>query len=75
MGNTIQYKLLFRNQSKDSKGAIYDLVRETKMYVFLRQENGFHTFRVHKNTLNVKGINNEKGYKFDVPRAISLEKV
>ena len=76
MNQNTQYQLLFRNQSIYSKNSIYNLVRETKMYVFLRQENGFHTFRVHKTSLNVKGIKEGKNrYTFDVARAIILKKL
>ena len=71
------YKLLFANQSIDTT-VIYKLVRETAMYVFLEQitkEPSF-IFRVHKKTLNVKGIKEgENGYKFDVPRAILMKLV
>jgi hypothetical protein len=68
------YKLLFANQDIDSAER-YELVRETKMYVFLRpitREPQF-IFRVHKVTLSVKGIKEGAcGYKWDVPTAISL---
>jgi hypothetical protein len=72
------YKLLFANQSVDTKKR-YTLVRETKTYVFLEEiaeEKSSFTLRVHKNTLSVKGIYKGKtGYQFDVPRAISMEEV
>lgn len=71
-----EYKLLFANQSVDTNKK-YLLVRETKMYVFLAEigKNPF-IFRVHKNTLNVKAIKTgEDGYRFDVPKAISLKKI
>lgn len=67
------YQLLFANQSIDSK-VKYKLIRETKMYVFLIDTRGStFIFRVHKKTLNVKGIKyGENGYSFDVPSAVSL---
>ena len=74
------YQLLFANQSVDSK-VRYELVRETKMYVFLREitKEPYQTpyiFRVHKKTLSVKGIKEGKNvYKFDVADARSLKKV
>lgn len=72
-----EYKLIFANQSIDTT-VKYKLVRETSMYVFLEQitkEPNF-IFRVHKKTLNVKGIKSgENSYKFDVPTAISLIKL
>ena len=72
-----QYKLIFANQSINTTKT-YSCIRETKMYVFL-SENNTQTnfvFRVHKNTLNVKGIKEGlNGYKFDVPTAISLIKM
>lgn len=73
----IVYKLLFANQSVDSKTR-YELIRETKVYVFLREitKEPVYILRVHKKTLNVKGIKEGKnGYKFDIPCAITLEKV
>lgn len=73
----IVYKLLFANQSVDSKTR-YELIRETKVYVFLREitKEPVHILRVHKKTLNVKGIKEGKnGYKFDIPCVITLEKV
>jgi YHS domain-containing protein len=68
-----QCKLIFANQSVDTKTK-YNIVRETKCYYFLEEDTKefFHTFRVHKNTLNVKGYHKEKQYSFDVPKAISL---
>jgi hypothetical protein len=70
------YKLLFANQSIDTTTR-YKLVRETKMYLFLDNVCGSaFTYRVHKTSLNVKGImTGENGYRFDVPRAISLTKI
>lgn len=72
------YQLLFANQSVDSK-VRYELVRETKMYVFLREitkEPSPYIFRVNKKTLSVKGIKEGKnGYQFDVADARSLKKV
>lgn len=77
MGKAV-YQLLFANQSIYSK-VRYELVRETKMYVFLREiakEPSPYIFRVHKKTLSVKGIKEGKnGYKFDVADARSLKKV
>jgi hypothetical protein len=81
------YKLLFANQSIDTKKR-YNLVRETKMYLFL-VENCVHSnyvFRVHKKTLNVTGFTKnyttkktvpyaERGYGLDTVKAIWLEKV
>ena len=68
----IIYKLLFANQSIDTKKR-YELIKETKTYVFLREITKEPTFifRVHKKTLKVKGIKVGE-YSFDVPRAISL---
>jgi hypothetical protein len=71
------YQLLFANQSIDSKER-YELVRETKMYVFLKKitKEPIFIFRVHKKTLNVKGIKyGENGYYFDVPKARFLIKI
>ncbi len=70
------YKLIFENQSTDIK-ARFTLERDTKMYLFLRQVgNPCHIFRVHKKTLNVKGIKEGKdGYRFDIPTAIWLDYV
>jgi len=76
MGKQI-YQLLFANQSIDSK-VRYDLVKETKMYVFLREitKEPQYTFRVHKKTLSVKGIKEGKnGYQFDVADARKLTKI
>lgn len=69
------YQLLFKNQSVDSINK-YRVVRETKMYLFLEPitKLPIHIFRVHKNTLNVKGFKySENGYSFDVPSAVSLK--
>ena len=69
------YQLLFANQAIDSK-VRYELIRETKMYVFLRPitKDPEYIFRVHKNSLSVKGIKQGKnGYKFDVADARSLK--
>lgn len=69
------YQLLFKNQSVDSINK-YRVVRETKMYLFLEEVTKLpiHIFRVHKNTLNVKGFKyGENGYSFDVPSAVSLK--
>lgn len=71
------YQLLFANQSTCSN-VEYELLRETKMYVFLRQitKEPPHIFRVHKKTLSVKGIKEGKfGYRFNVANAKSLKKV
>lgn len=72
-----QYKLLFANQSIYTTKT-YSCIKETKMYVWLK-ENKTQTdfvFRVHKNTLNVKGIKEGlNGYKFEVPTAITLIKM
>ena len=71
----MQYQLLFANQSADSK-IRYESVRETKMYLFLKEitEEPRFIFRVHKKTLSVKGIKEGKnGYCFDVPNAVSLQ--
>lgn len=71
------YQLLFANQSIYST-VRYELVRETKMYVFLREitKEPVYIFRVNKKTLSVKGIKEGKnGYKFDVADAIHLKKV
>jgi hypothetical protein len=71
-----EYRLIFGNQSigNDVK---YTLIRETVMYVFLKKEhNPIHIFRVHKKSLNVKGIKQGKnGYKWNLPKAIILEKI
>lgn len=48
------------------------------MYLFLQEIKPEPTFifRVHKNTLNVKGIKEgDKGYQFDVPQAKSLIRI
>ena len=69
------YQLLFKNQSVGSINK-YRVVRETKMYLFLEPitKLPIHIFRVHKNTLNVKGFKyGENGYSFDVPSAVSLK--
>lgn len=69
------YQLLFKNQSVDSINK-YRVVRETKMYLFLEPitKLPIHIFRVHKNTLNVKGFKyGENGYSFEVPSAVSLK--
>lgn len=69
------YQLLFKNQQVDSINK-YRVVRETKMYLFLEEVTKLpiHIFRVHKNTLNVKGFKyGENGYSFDVPSAVSLK--
>lgn len=69
------YRLLFANMSISTKKR-YELVRETKSYVFLREitKEPVFIFRVHRKTLNVKGIKpGDDGYRFDVPRAVSLE--
>lgn len=68
-----KFKLIFRNQEIDTK-IIYTLVRETKDYVFLKQDHGtpYFTFRVHKRTLNVKGISEKGNYRWDVPTAVRL---
>lgn len=69
------YQLLFKNQSVDSINK-YRVVRETKMYLFLEEVTKLpiHIFRVHKNTLNVKGFKyGENGYSFEVPSAVSLK--
>lgn len=69
------YRLLFANQSIDTAKK-YSLVRETAMYVFLQEitKEPQFIFRVHKSTLNVKGIKEGKGgYQFDVPQAKSLD--
>lgn len=71
------YQLLFANQAIDSN-VRYELVRETKKHVFLRQiiEEPAYIFRVHKTTLSVKGIKQGKnGYQFDVADAISLKQI
>ena len=68
------YKLLFANMSVGTKKR-YELVRETKSYLFLREltKEPVFIFRVHRKTLNVKGIKpGENGYRFDVARAVSL---
>ena len=71
-----KYRLLFANQSEDSKGNDYDLVKETTMYVFLQKPNEPHIYRVNKKTLSVKGIKNGKGgYQWDAPKARSLKKI
>lgn len=68
-----KYYLKIANQIE---GEIYDLVRETKMYVFLFQTNGVHTYRVHKTSLNIKGIKYGKNpYRFDVPKASILKRL
>lgn len=78
MNNAAQtYKLLFANQSVDTKTR-YQLVRETKMYVFLEkiEKEPHYIFRVHKTTLSVKGIKAGKGgYRFNVANAIQLIKI
>ena len=69
------YQLLFKNQSVDSI-IKYRVVRETKMYFFLEEVTKLpiYIFRVHKNTLNVKGFKyGENGYSFEVPSAVSLK--
>lgn len=69
------YHLSIANQTYSAE---YELLRETKMYVFLRQitKNPPHIFRVHKKTLSVKGIKEGKlGYKFDAPKARILIKI
>lgn len=71
------YQLLFANQSSDS-AVKYEKVRETLMYIFLKEVTKEPTFlfRVNKRTLNVKGIREGKdGYMFEVPSAISLKKL
>lgn len=75
----IKYKLLFANQSSDTTKR-FSLIRETKSYVYLK-EIGLHEpnfiFRVHKKTLNVKGIkegDNYDGHQWDVPTARFLQK-
>jgi len=71
------YQLLFKNQSVDSI-IKYRVVRETKMYLFLEEvtKSPIFTFRVHKNTLNVKGFKyGENGYSFEVPSAVSLKRL
>ncbi len=71
-----KYKLLFANQSEDNKGSYYDLVRETKLYLFLQQPNMPHVYRVDKRSLAVKGIKEGKGgYQWDAPKARSLKKL
>jgi len=74
---TIQeYKMIISNQTDYEQK--YKLIKETSMYVFLQQITKEPTFiyRVHKKTLNVKGIKQGKdGYKFDVPRASKLIKL
>ena len=75
--NEIEYQLLFANNSFDSK-IRYKLIRETKMYVFLQEisKEPTYIYRVHKNTLNVKGIKEGiDGYTWDVQRAVSLKKL
>ena len=75
MAKKAVYQLLFANQSADSK-VRYELVRETKMYVFFKRnhKNPQYIFRVHKKTLSVKGIKEGKnGYQFDVANARSLK--
>lgn len=70
-----KYHLVFANQAI-SDNSIYDCVRETKRYVFLKQPNSEYTFRVSKNTLNIKGIKEgENGFTYDVPTAIRLIKM
>jgi len=51
-------------------------VRETKMYYFLELDcpDAIFQYRVHKKTLNVKGIKVGE-YQFDVPSALSLEEI
>jgi len=68
-----KFKLLFRNQAINTT-ITYTLVRETKDYVFLKRDQGtpYFTFRVHKRTLNVKGINEKEKYKWDIPTAVRL---
>jgi len=68
-----KFKLLFRNQGIDTT-ITYTLVKETKDYVFLKQDYGtpYFTYRVHKRTLNVKGINEKEKYKWDIPTAVRL---
>ena len=69
------FKLLHKNESVDTKTR-YKLERETKMYVFLSDTRGSDfIWRVHKNTLNIKGIHKEGLYEFDVPRAISCQEI
>lgn len=71
------YNLLFKGQSIDTKTR-YEVVRQTKVHLFLRQitKEPVFIFRVHIRTLNVKGIKEGKdGYRWDVPRAIVLQKV
>ena len=71
------YQLLFKGQSIDDKTR-YEVVRETKDYLFLkeiRKEPSF-IFRVHVRTLNVKGIKEGKnGYRWDAPSAVRLTKM
>lgn len=76
MENSV-YKLLFKNQSIDTT-IRYESVKETKMYVFLREitNEPQYIFRVNKKTLNIKGIKEGKdGYRFDVPCALTLTKI
>jgi hypothetical protein len=70
-----KYHLVFANRGMD-KNSVYDCTKETKRYVFLKQPNAEYTFRVSKNTLNIKGIKDgENGFTFDVPTAICLKKI
>lgn len=72
-----QYKLIFANQSIDTTKT-YSCIRETKMYVWLKENTKEPTFvfRVHKKTTKVKGIKEGlNGYKFEVPTAIILIKL
>lgn len=73
--NYTEYKLVFQNQSDDS--AIYELVRETKRYVFLINIKGTSfTLRVSKTTLKVRAFKTGKdGYSFEMPTATDLIKL
>lgn len=77
METNVRYKLFFKGMSIDSKNNVYELTRETKVYLFLKQlgTDNF-IFRVNKKSLNVKGIKQgDNGYFFSVPKAIKLDKI
>ena len=68
----MEYKIIFANESIDTKKR-YSLFRETKMYWFFKEWGCDFIFRIHKNTLNMKGIKEgANGYRWDIPTPISV---
>ena len=69
-----KYKLVFRNQTEDD-APIGELMRETKMYLFLKYKGKPTYCRVNKKTLKTKWFATDDSYNFDGAMANFLIKI